>query len=399
MFVLAFFILLQASIELNESANVFLRGRNGDLTTDEILRRCPNLRPEVLTPDPGHWIKVSISFTPYRFVNISDFDEQMTINGRLDVVWSEFETCVNPNLFANQTGIAWLYPLDTNKFWKPRIQFLNGDSTYFGKSDSRSEQLVVGSRPFNKNLTSITNPILTFSMAIVGAFTFHCQLDLFHFPADVQTCSIQIRTEHRQEIYQFNKCAIIYLANQMNFVSENSNWRLLNLNCSIYPSLDSRSQVDLSFTIVRVPTFFTLHLLLPFFYLSLLERCLFALPIGAERTKFSVTILLAFITMKTILVEILPQTSQRTLLSDYLLFQGSISTITTIYSVNLFCFHQQLQKRKIRFCGQLFPSRNLCDSIAFLISCLMLIFQVTPLASRIIQVYLWDTPILLPVTN
>ena len=54
--------------------------------------------------------------------------------------------------------------------------------------------------------------------------------------------------------------------------------------------------------------------------------------------------------METILIQILPTTSQRTLLSDYLLIQGTISTITTIYLANLTCFRQQFQKRKIRFC-------------------------------------------------
>ena len=398
MFFIAFFIIYQLSIQMVQT-NVFLSGHNGDLTTDEILRRCPNLRPEVLTPDPRHSIKVSVSFTPYRFVNISDFDEQMTINGRVGVDWYGFETCVNANLFSNQTGSARLFPLDSNKFWKPKIQFLRGDSLYFGQSDRRSEQIVVSSGQYHENVTTIDNPIQKFTMVVVGAFTFHCQLDLFHFPADVQTCSIQLRTEHHREIYQFHHCSIIYLVNQMNFVSENSNWRLLNLNCSIHPNPDSTSQTELSFTMVRVPTFFTIHLLLPFFYLSLLERCSFALPIGAERTTFSVTILLAFITMETILIQILPTTSQRTLLSDYLLIQGTISTITTIYSANLTCFHQQFQKRKIRFCGKLFPRRNFCDSIAFLISSILLIFQVSPLASRIIQVNQWDTPLLTSVRS
>ena len=398
MFFIAIFILFQLSIQMVEM-NFFLSGHNGDLTTDEILRRCPNLRPEVLSPDPENSIKVSVRFTPYRFVNISDFDEQMTINGRAEIDWYGFETCVNPNLFSNQTGTAWLFPLDSNKFWKPKIQFLRGDSTYFGQSDKRSEQMVVRSGKYIENVTSIDNPIQKFSMAVVGAFTFHCQLDLFHFPADVQTCSIQLRTEHRQEIYQFHYCSITYLIDQMNFVSENSNWRLLNLNCSINPSLDSKSQVDLSFTMVRMPTFFTLHLLLPFFYLSLLERFSFALPIGAERTTFSVTILLAFITMETILIQILPTTSQRTLLSSYLLMQGTISTITTIYSANLSCFRQQLRKRQVRFCGKLFPRRTFFDSIAFLISSILLLFQVSPLASRIIQVNQWDMPLAETVIN
>ena len=343
---------------------------SGKVTVEEIVHNCPNYKPELMTPTLQETVKLEIYLTPYHFISISNADEEMTFSGLIDVHWDN-GGCENSQGLANHSTMAKLYPRP-NAFWKPTIHMLQSREMFL-MGGERREALQIEFRPGGGANNAV---YLGWKWSIMGEYTFHCDLDLFLFPGDIQNCSLRFQTQEPMQIYGFQQCIIFYDPLKMPFTLENSNWRLLNMSCTIMEGYELDSLVVFSFQMRRMSQFYILHLLGPCFLLVILEFCSFSLPArGAERSTYTMTIYLAFIFLETNLLNILPKTPKRILLSEYILFQSTFSTAITVYSAILSRVTHRLEHLYIRFHGSKISWLIALDFIGFILCLLAFIIE------------------------
>ena len=376
-------IILAITTPLVESAtgqdfdSIFLDPNKGNATLEDIAMHCPNFRPEQMTPTFENWVDLYLVLTPYHFIDIDNAVEKMSFSGLISLQWEA--PCLHGDRLELNDKNTRLNPVPTS-FWKPSILFLQSQEMFLLGADRR-DTLEVSVRP-----ASLDQPLPEFiwQWSIMGVYTFHCDLNLILFPADVQTCVFRLQTKEQMQVYQFSDCLISYQDEQMKFTMENSNWRLLNMSCQIKPGYALSSMLTISFKMARISRFFMIHLVAPCIMLIFLELCSFALPAkGADRTTYTMTIYLAFIFVESMLFTILPQTPKLILLSEHVVFQSAFSTVITVYSA-VVCklakyFSKKIaviQKRKIRLL-------ILIDFVAFLISVLAFVIEI----GRIIYQY------------
>ena len=312
--------------KLSEMGKSLLNMNNGNVSLDDIVKYCPNFKPEQMTPSFEEVIDLDVFITPYQFIGIDSSVEKMTFSLLIAIKWQALCREDEHPDFIPKNSSTILYP-NPSTFWKPLIFVLHSPNMLI-VGDEREEYLKV---TVSNKMDQKT--IFDWEWSIVGTFEIHCDLNLLLFPADVQNCSFQIQTKEFLFVQKFKSCLISYQPEQMKFTTENSNWQLVNMDCNIRPGYAMHSMLSMSFKMARIPRFYMVHLVGPCILLIFLELCSFALPIDSpERTAYTMTIYLAFIFLESMLFTILPQTPKLVLLSDHIVFQTVFSTIMTVYS-------------------------------------------------------------------
>ncbi|KAG7505661.1 5-hydroxytryptamine receptor 3A-like [Solea senegalensis] len=148
--------------------------------------------------------------------------------------------------------------------------------------------------------------------------TFTCQLDLFLFPFDVQTCNITFSSMHHTgdvlQLGSLNNAAVLSTLSETLMVTEGE-WELDNLTIIHIPYTSIVTDGNRLLYVVRLtrkPMLYVINLIVPLLYFLILDLASFF--IRGEKLNFKVTVLLSISVLLLILQDMLPSTDRRMLL-------------------------------------------------------------------------------------
>ncbi|XP_072278841.1 5-hydroxytryptamine receptor 3C-like [Pyxicephalus adspersus] len=139
-----------------------------------------------------------------------------------------------------------------------------------------------------------------------------CNLDLYRFPFDIQTCSMTFRSY----LYTVKELVMLAMADSSKvlknsrevFVSK-GDWDLLDITVrnDTYGFLDDAySVVVYEITIKRAPVIYIINLIVPAVFLVILDICSMFIQAYEERLVFKINVVLGFSVLLLILNNMLP---------------------------------------------------------------------------------------------
>ena len=337
-----------------------MEGLERNVTSQDVIEQCPNFGPDQLTPTFDFSLPLTLVVYVKRIIDLDDSNEEMSFSGSLDIAWTH-ALCLNEDYFhiKDYTRQVKLYP-NPSKFWKPRIEIPQSQELLVSSNRQESLSLLIH-KTYLSNHTKFS-----WIWSVRGTFKFHCQLELYLFPNDLQNCRIQFQTQEFALIYNFTNCMI---PTAEMFAIENAIWDFQSVKCSVGTGYAGTSVANLSFQLARNPRFYLLHLVVPCVLLLVLELCSFALPSkGAERTSFTMTIYLAFVFIESFLTATLPQSPGHILFAEFIMFQSIFSTVITVYTALLSRFSRRLSKSFVTIRHRKISWLSLIDLAGFSIS-------------------------------
>ncbi|XP_076469984.1 neuronal acetylcholine receptor subunit alpha-7-like [Babylonia areolata] len=142
-----------------------------------------------------------------------------------------------------------------------------------------------------------------------GLFQTTCSIDIFHYPLDTQTCSVEISTwsSSNEDIKVFADPAF----ENTNSLETHPEWALVRKKAEYtYLSSINYWRVQFTFVLRRKVTFYILNMILPMLLLSLMNCLVFLLPEDSgEKMTVSVTMFLSFAVFLSLINTSLPQNS------------------------------------------------------------------------------------------
>ena len=171
---------------------------DNSITVDDLLDNCPNFRPELITPTLDQVLPITAFVYAKRIINVDDSAEEMTFTGAMEIQWAEVD-CSNKEAFTNRSKHVTLYP-PPFMFWKPRIEIPQSQELLTALDRQETLQVKIQYPPY------LEKPLISWIWTVRGLFRFHCDLDLFLFPNDVQNCTIQFQLQEMALIYYFSRC-------------------------------------------------------------------------------------------------------------------------------------------------------------------------------------------------
>ncbi|XP_060071706.1 acetylcholine receptor subunit alpha-like [Ylistrum balloti] len=250
-------------------------------------------------------------------VSINDFDE---VSGTISMVtilyisWRDESLVWNSTSYGNTTSVT--FP--QNKIWLPKM-FLCNPADKFQP---------ITNKHFIVSVTSDGHV----SWAPGALLTATCTPDVFKYPFDQQTCSLQLNPwGYSSQQVKLNIPSSTML---FNYFSVNSEWDVLASYTSRWTQ--SFDMAIYYITIKRRHLNFLVSVVIPVIMLALVNPFVFILPFNSgERASYSITVLLAFTVYMTVVSDRMPASSQpMSYISYYLLSLVGISVI--IVTMNIF---------------------------------------------------------------
>ncbi|XP_033751170.1 neuronal acetylcholine receptor subunit non-alpha-2-like [Pecten maximus] len=176
----------------------------------------------------------------------------------------------------------------------------------------------------------------------IGIIKSACVADVTYFPYDVQKCHVVLSPFG----YQTEEISLVPMRDTISFdhFSNNGQWKVKSSSVEVN-SLpitkdnleDSVGFANFTIEIERKPLYFVVSVIIPIMLLTLLNPCVFALPIeSGERVSFAITVLLSFAVFESMVSDYMPQGSDpMSLLSLFLVITLMDSTLITITTIML----------------------------------------------------------------
>ncbi|XP_076609610.1 5-hydroxytryptamine receptor 3A [Chaetodon auriga] len=242
---------------------------------------------------------VQVNMVPYGILQVDEKSQTVTSHIWIEMSWkSEFLTW-EPSHFC---GINML-SVPLSKLWIPDIQ-IQEDA-----SDTGSIQ---------KGLRASVSPSGRVTTNTRQRLTSTCQLKLFLFPFDEQCCNFTFApmstTNENMMLGTLTNDTILTIISEQIMVTQGE-WQLKNIEIINYNHVKNGSYYNaLVFlvTITRKPMLYVIILIVPLFYLLVLDLASFFIS-GArgEKLSFKVTVLLSISVLLLILQDMLPSTEDK----------------------------------------------------------------------------------------
>lgn len=159
-----------------------------------------------------------------------------------------------------------------------------------------------------------------------GVFDIACEANMYYFPFDTQTCSI--------ELYEEYFGISISITNETYQTAPSSEWEIRNVSTILSPPSMSSVVVNIHIQFERKPLFLCISLVFPVFLVSFVNVFVFILPIDSgERTSLAVTLFLTFVVVITMVADILPPSSHVSVFQILLFIKVITSVLTTIMAI------------------------------------------------------------------
>ncbi|XP_064597875.1 neuronal acetylcholine receptor subunit beta-3-like [Liolophura sinensis] len=265
------------------------------------------------------------------------------------VKWIDEKMIWDKNLYDGAEKF-FVHDGDDNDVWKPDISVSN-TIDQFTKLGSSDVPVVI---KHNGEITMEAGKVVKT----------HCEIDMTFYPFDSQSCEIMIG-------------AWVYTTHEVNMTTEevnvdnyrpNGEWEISSIHGERHDmTFDTEPQSVLWYTLKfrRRRPFFTMHIILPMLFLSVLNIIVFVLPPDAgEKMSLSITNLLSFAVFLTLFSDQMPHSSRHTpVISVYLATTFIISVFTVVVAtiVLRLHFHEGPVPRYLKtlYCGYL--SKILCS--------------------------------------
>ncbi|KAK3802386.1 hypothetical protein RRG08_034531 [Elysia crispata] len=177
-----------------------------------------------------------------------------------------------------------------------------------------------------------------------GIFETHCDVDVTYYPFDTQICVVEVTSW----AYTLTEVSLEAEESTINFddFEKSGEWDVLDSWTERKILVDgdvNHSEVVFTLKLKRKPAYYVMTILLPVVVTSLLCGLVFMLPVeSGEKVGYSLTILLTYSVIITLVASYMPPTSKHTsVLSVYntlILFVGGVCVLLTVFV--LYCYHQ-----------------------------------------------------------
>ena len=277
---------------------------------------------------------VSVKLT-YFFQNLKEFDDK---TGHLSICGSFAFSWEDKNLVWNSTendDIQMIH-LRKNTIWTPTLTLMN---PYYGYQEVGLDQVDALVYVYRKGL-------IFFSTISVLDST--CQADVTYFPFDNQVCQLKMSSWYYTDSelkFEFDSEGDV----NHEYAVEHGLWDVQNLRLETL----NYSQISLTVTFNRKPSFYVYNIILPINFICFLNIFVFRLPaVSGERTGFSVTMLLSIAVFLTIVSDRLPESSNLSILGLILMLEFCMSGIILVLVIfGLRCYHTD-SKENVPVCIQ-----------------------------------------------
>ncbi|XP_061174315.1 acetylcholine receptor subunit beta-type unc-29-like [Saccostrea echinata] len=262
---------------------------------------------------------LEVSLQPFMF-SVNEFDE---VSGVMSIVcgffltWHDFRLTWTP---SNYGGIQDI-PVPKQKLWVPNIFLI----------DPANKMEAVGSDDFIGRI-SYSGAV---SWVPGGLIQTLCNVNMYKFPFDVQTCSFTLvlwgYSQFEAKLTPFNNFTFV----DTTYYTPNAQWTLEKtvMKPSALGGYDNLIEIQL--ILKRKSLYFVINMLAPILLLSLLNPLVFALPVeSGERVSYAITIFLSFAVFMTLLSDSMPKSSEpMSLMSYFLIVTMSMSTLICVLAV------------------------------------------------------------------
>ena len=336
------------------------------LSFSTLARNCEDISPNIRAPpNHGNATLVQMDLAIDRFLGIADVAKSVDVMGSLFIRWA-VTTC-RGNVLHLLDGKDRVMVTSKDSFWHPSILFSSGSNDVGLVIGNWYDELEVVYEPLGSD-----NFLVYFFWVLLGKFSSNCPLLLDEFPFDDQICKFVFSIKQSNEFVQFHPNSKILIEG----ISENSDWSLLDSNVTVYqtmPGIQSkRSSIEYQIHLVRKPHYVMINIMGPVFLLVVIELVTLLLPPEMpDRSTFYCVILLALMVVQTSILQTVPRTPQRVLMSDFTLVLMLLSAVLCVYSLFI-CWvanngsSQQSAKKSI-LCLRIKVCR-VCDCLIFIIS-------------------------------
>lgn len=285
-----------------------------------------------------------VAFT-FQLVRIVEYDE---VNGKLAVAgfffmqWQDDRMTWDPNQYNGTADILF----EESEVWTPHIILSSAHSNF--------RKLGMDKLPVRFDATgkSYWFPADVFSTS--------CSPDIYYYPYDTQNCILFFSFWG----YGINEVGFYPLLDEVNryVYADHGLWNLTDSSVTLTedPAINLIAAV-IRLTLVRMPNFYLINMILPIVVTGMLNILVFLLPAeSGERVGYSITVLLAIAVFQTIASEQLPPVSrpQISLLCIKLLVDLLLSVLVTTLTIVSLYFYDMPDSRKVPVC-----LRGMCNVI------------------------------------
>ena len=260
---------------------------------------------------------VNSAFNLISLRKVDEIDAEFELIGYFDLSWQDERLTWDPTAYGGITATTF----QSTDIWIPYIMLGSGSGNMVRLHHEMSLVTVTYAG------TSIWLPGDVYKGA--------CLLDIWKYPADVQTCEFYFMF-WGSSVNEIG-LTVQEKVNKSPFFSENPNWIVLD-NYAHFSGDMGIPQIILELNIVRRQKSSIINILLPMLFISIGNVCVFVLPPDSgERIGFSITFLLAISVFITIVSDTLPKVSYPSIplisvVVFTLLMVSIIIMICTIYS-------------------------------------------------------------------
>ncbi|ESO85172.1 hypothetical protein LOTGIDRAFT_54546, partial [Lottia gigantea] len=264
----------------------------------------------------SHIINVVVSFNLYSLSGIDEKQQRLTFTGWCSFKWKDEFLVWN----RTEYGVD-ILTISADKIWTPDIQIFNSDINFGPIEVAPSRSLIywngsVGWYPGSK-------------------FSTYCKINIRHFPFDSQMCNINagLWSSMLDGVTLEGHQPIIFSS-----FEENSEWEIVYFK---YSKVVSDYLLQYTILLKRRYMFQILNIILPIVILSLLTNLVFLLPVeSGEKVSLSISILLSYTVLITLVVSVLPSNSDNVcLLAVYIISLVFLSALSTLATVLVVYFH------------------------------------------------------------
>ena len=265
---------------------------------------------------------VYLNFDLITLQELDEVNDRFSVIGIIYLYWEDQMMTWDPEKYGDLKEIL----TESGDFWTPHFVLVN---TYEKLEKVGDDWTLIRYNP--EGVASYTPGQI---------FAGNCQVDIFYYPWDTQTCSLTFSP------FGYVNTEIAFTAIEdhvlLNYYSPNGLWDLVNTSSTVHYSGHTVVSV-ISFTLKRKPQFTIVNIIIPIVIMSLLNIVVFFIPTeSGERISYCLTVLLSIAVFLTLVGDNLPKTSNpMAILSYYLVFILALSvcvTFSTIFSLRLY-FH------------------------------------------------------------
>ncbi|XP_067653016.1 neuronal acetylcholine receptor subunit alpha-3-like [Haliotis asinina] len=269
---------------------------------------------------PSPITQVQIAYNLLSILKMNIQEQQMALAGWFTLVWDDPRLAWSPDSYQNVSDIH----TDHDHIWFPVLVIDNAVDNL-----SPIEDDAVPMRVTEHGQVRWTPPRIV---------TAACDMDPTYFPFDTHTCSIEITSFG----YTLSEVNLTVLGHGMvtDFYQKDGLWKMIdhtNSRSVFVHDGDSYARIQLQVTMKRLPSYHGINLILPVLINSILVAFVFRLsPQSGEKMGFTLTVLLAYTVILTILADAVPSTSVYTsVLEVYVsavLLMSTVATVLSVYS-------------------------------------------------------------------